>query len=208
MYKERESERVRRLCRNLTGLWSPNSSHRPRDSGHRSPATGLRSPISVPLRPRRPAPRPSQIRRPIHLHLLRRLSLQTSPHADKAIALDSKDAAAHILIALALDTQGFKTSALDAIDVALSPLCKKSLFDAERGDALYKRAEIKISMNWRAWVDGFDSGGEVEPRECQGAVVGLALTAALLFDLETLEVGAGLRGLDGSHCSALLFCCG
>ncbi|XP_050379195.1 uncharacterized protein LOC126796409 [Argentina anserina] len=78
---------------------------------------------------------------------------QALDHADKAIALEPKDAAAHILKALALDAQGFKTSALDAIDVALSPLCRKSLVDAERGDALFKRAEIKMSMNRSRRVD-------------------------------------------------------
>ncbi|PRQ21085.1 putative 43kDa postsynaptic protein [Rosa chinensis] len=81
------------------------------------------------------------------------LSKQALDEADKAIALDPKDAAAHILKALALDVQGFKTSALDAIDVALSPLCRKSLVDAERGDALLKRAEIKMSMNRPARLD-------------------------------------------------------
>ncbi|KAL6184559.1 hypothetical protein ACLB2K_045960 [Fragaria x ananassa] len=81
------------------------------------------------------------------------LSKQALEHADKAIALDPKDAAAHILKALALDAQGFKTSALDAIEVALSPLCRKSLDDDERGDALCKRAEIKMSMNRPARVD-------------------------------------------------------
>ncbi|KAL6179301.1 hypothetical protein ACLB2K_050817 [Fragaria x ananassa] len=81
------------------------------------------------------------------------LSKQALEHADKAIALDPKDAAAHILKALALNAQGFKTSALDAIDVALSPLCRKSLADNERGDALCMRAEIKMSMNRPARVD-------------------------------------------------------
>ncbi|XP_068312568.1 uncharacterized protein [Pyrus communis] len=81
------------------------------------------------------------------------LSQQALDEAEKAIALVPKDAAAHILKSLALDAQGYKTSALDAIDVALSPLCRKSLTDEERGDALVKRAEIMLSMNRKAQVD-------------------------------------------------------
>ncbi|XVF39659.1 hypothetical protein PTKIN_Ptkin01aG0051100 [Pterospermum kingtungense] len=77
------------------------------------------------------------------------LAKQAESEADKAISLDPKDAAAHILKALALDIQGFKTSALDSLDVALSPLAGKSLTDQERADALIKRAELKISMNRR-----------------------------------------------------------
>ncbi|KAB2616986.1 hypothetical protein D8674_033545 [Pyrus ussuriensis x Pyrus communis] len=80
-------------------------------------------------------------------------SQQALDEAEKAIALVPKDAAAHILKSLALDAQGYKTSALDAIDVALSPLCRKSLTDEERGDALVKRAEIMLSMNRKAQVD-------------------------------------------------------
>ncbi|KAL4333126.1 hypothetical protein GQ457_07G024250 [Hibiscus cannabinus] len=78
------------------------------------------------------------------------LAKKAESEADKAISLDSKDAASYILKALALDLQGFKTSALDSLDVALSPLASKSLTDRERGDALFKRAELKLSMNRRS----------------------------------------------------------
>lgn len=81
------------------------------------------------------------------------LAEEVVAEADKAIALDPKDAAAHILKALALDIQGFKTSALESLDTALSPLTAKSLSDEERGDALFKRAELKMSTNRRALVD-------------------------------------------------------
>ncbi|KAH1065427.1 hypothetical protein J1N35_030414 [Gossypium stocksii] len=77
------------------------------------------------------------------------LAKQAEAEADKAISLDRKDAAAYILKALALDLQGFKTSALDSLDVALSPIAAKSLTDKERGDALFKRAELKMSMTRR-----------------------------------------------------------
>ncbi|XVF36577.1 hypothetical protein REPUB_Repub19eG0069300 [Reevesia pubescens] len=77
------------------------------------------------------------------------LAKQAESEADKAVSLDPKDDAAYILKALALDLQGFKTSALDSFDVALSPLASKSLTDKERGDALFRRAELKMSMNRR-----------------------------------------------------------
>ncbi|XP_017980962.1 PREDICTED: uncharacterized protein LOC18591820 [Theobroma cacao] len=86
------------------------------------------------------------------------LAKQAESEANKAISLDPKDAAAYILKALALDLQGYKTSALDSLDIALSPLAAKSLTDKERGDALFKRAELKMAMNRRG--SGVDSAIE------------------------------------------------
>ncbi|XP_055833733.1 uncharacterized protein LOC129902495 [Solanum dulcamara] len=81
------------------------------------------------------------------------LAKSAEAQADLAIALDPKDAAAHILKALALDLQGFKTSALDSIDVALSPLAVKSLSEPERADALFKRAQLRLAASRRGQVD-------------------------------------------------------
>lgn len=81
------------------------------------------------------------------------LAKKAEEEATKSISLNPKDAAPHILKALALDLQGFKPSALDSLDVALSPLAVKSLSEKEKGDALYKRAELVMGMNKRGRVD-------------------------------------------------------
>ena len=74
------------------------------------------------------------------------LAKQAEAEADKAISFDHKDATSHILKALALDLQGFKTSALESLDLALSIPDVKTLTEKEKGDTLFKRAEVKMSM--------------------------------------------------------------
>ncbi|RZC45616.1 hypothetical protein C5167_038556 [Papaver somniferum] len=81
------------------------------------------------------------------------LAKEAINEAYKALSLDPKDAAAHILKALVLDLQGHKTSALKSLDSALSLPAVKSLSDRERGDALFKRAELHIDINRRRRVD-------------------------------------------------------
>lgn len=81
------------------------------------------------------------------------LAKQAESEAEKALSLDPKDAASHILKSMALELQGFKNSALDSLDRALSHPAVKSLTQTEKGDALFKRAELKMSMSRRSRVD-------------------------------------------------------
>lgn len=73
--------------------------------------------------------------------------------ADKALAVQPKDPAAHILKAMALEIMGHRGPALKSLDLALSPPIVKGLSEKDRGDALFKRAELQIAMNRRRRVD-------------------------------------------------------
>ncbi|GMH24665.1 hypothetical protein Nepgr_026508 [Nepenthes gracilis] len=73
--------------------------------------------------------------------------------ADKALALQPRDPAAHILRGLAQDLLGHKSSALRSLDAALSPPSVKLLSVGEKSDALVKRAEIQMAVNRRRRID-------------------------------------------------------
>ncbi|XP_057809004.1 uncharacterized protein LOC131023478 [Salvia miltiorrhiza] len=73
--------------------------------------------------------------------------------ADKALALDPRDPAAHILKAMAETLMGRKASALKSLDVALSPPAVKMLSEREKGDALMRRADLLIGLNRKRRVD-------------------------------------------------------
>lgn len=80
----------------------------------------------------------------------------SAAEADAAVRLDPSDAAHHIVRALALDLQGFKPSALDSINVALSPLAAGSLSAEEKADAVVKRAELRMEVSRLASGDSVD----------------------------------------------------
>ncbi|KAL9229217.1 hypothetical protein vseg_004705 [Gypsophila vaccaria] len=75
------------------------------------------------------------------------LAAASAAEADAAVGLNPTDAANHIVRALALDLQGYKTSALESLDCALSPLAAASLTPLEKADALLKRAHLRMDMS-------------------------------------------------------------
>ncbi|KAI5669748.1 hypothetical protein M9H77_19601 [Catharanthus roseus] len=81
------------------------------------------------------------------------LAKSAADEADKALAIQPREPAAHILKAMALDIMGHKNAALKSLDVALSPPIAKGLSEKEKGDALFKRAELQLALNRRRRVD-------------------------------------------------------
>ncbi|EPS67993.1 hypothetical protein M569_06781, partial [Genlisea aurea] len=81
-----------------------------------------------------------------------KLAKSAAGEADKALALEPRDPAAHILKAMALSLMGHKSSALKSLDSALSLPAVKRLSEQEKGDALVKRAEIQLEVNRRRRV--------------------------------------------------------
>jgi tetratricopeptide (TPR) repeat protein len=66
--------------------------------------------------------------------------------AEKLLAIDGGDAASHILKGLALDLMGRRSAAIECFDAALSAPAVRSLGKRERGDALFKRAEMVVAV--------------------------------------------------------------
>ncbi|GLJ43594.1 hypothetical protein SUGI_0907310 [Cryptomeria japonica] len=94
------------------------------------------------------------------------LAGEAADEAERAIALNSTDAACHILKGLALERQGHMVAALNSLDTALSPRVVKSLAKTEQSDALFKRAEIRL-------------GGDAKKRHVDAAIADLEAAVAL-----------------------------
>eukprot|EP01018_Ginkgo_biloba_P040111 Gb_24421 [translate_table: standard] len=77
----------------------------------------------------------------------RSLAREAAEEADKAIALDPKDAACYILKGLALERQGQVAEAITSLDAALAPRVVKTLSVSEKSDALLKRAELTLAIS-------------------------------------------------------------
>ncbi|XP_030528342.1 uncharacterized protein LOC115739407 [Rhodamnia argentea] len=69
--------------------------------------------------------------------------------AEAAISQSPKDAAPHVVKAMALDSLGRRSSAMRSLDLALSAPRARSLSGRERAEALAKRAELKLGMGGR-----------------------------------------------------------
>ncbi|KAI3442322.1 uncharacterized protein J3R85_001254 [Psidium guajava] len=69
--------------------------------------------------------------------------------AEAAISQTPKDAAPHVVKAMALDSLGRRSSALRSLDLALSAPRARSLSGRERAEALVTRAELKLGMGVR-----------------------------------------------------------
>ncbi|XP_039158116.1 uncharacterized protein LOC104420296 [Eucalyptus grandis] len=131
--------------------------------------------------------------------------------AEAAISQAPKDAAPHVLKALALDTLGRRSSALRWLDAALSAPRARSLSGSERAEALARRAELKLGMGRRrraeSAVEDAREAVRVGPGEAAAWRVlgeccereGLAAEAAAAFE-EALRIEPGCdparRGLD------------
>ncbi|GLJ16477.1 hypothetical protein SUGI_0281110 [Cryptomeria japonica] len=85
--------------------------------------------------------------------LNRAKSKEAALEADKAISLDPKDAASHLLKAFALERQGHMVAALRSLNTALWPPLAKSLSPSEIAEALLKRAEIAVGMKSKRRLD-------------------------------------------------------